>query len=86
MSLTELYDKIAKLPPSMLPKVERFVDSLPTSGKKGWDGTMYEDPNWGPLPVDENGKRIHPQPGCMKGTFVMHDNFFEPDDVWEEYM
>ena len=85
MNLTLLYEKIATLPPSLIPVVERFVDSLPTA-KTGWNGMAYEAPNWGPPSVDENGKRIHPQPGCMKGVFVMHDNFFEPDDVWEEYM
>ena len=88
MNLTVLYEKIASLPPSLLPMVEHFVDTIQTKKERqmaSWE-TNYEDPDWGPLPVDENGKRIHPQPGCMKGTFVMHDNFFEPDDDWEEYM
>jgi hypothetical protein len=88
MNLTVLYEKIASLPPSLLPVVEQFVDSLPTENERGvssWEGN-HDDPDWGPPPVDENGKRIHPKAGCMKGIIVMHDNFFEPDDVWEEYM
>jgi len=32
--MTTLYEKIAKLPPSLLPKVERFVDSLPATDVK----------------------------------------------------
>ena len=82
--MTALYDKIASLPPSLLPKVEHFIDSLQTSVDT-WDDLDYDDPDWGPPPVDENGKPIHPQPGCMKGMIIMHDNFFEPDDVWEDY-
>ena len=82
--MTMLHEKIAKLPPSLLPKVERFVDSLPTAEVNGddlgWDDWNYVDPDWGPPPVDENGKLIHPQPGCMKGVIEMNDNFFEPDD------
>jgi len=106
--MTTLYEKIANLPPSLLPKVERFVDSLPMAEGESEDeckDTTY--PDWGrplfyangkrtstldpnhdwkaPL-YDENGKKIHPKAGCMKGTFVMHNNFFEPDDDWEEYM
>jgi hypothetical protein len=83
--MTTLYEKIAKLPPSLLPRVERFVDSLPANDGE-WDELDYSDPDWGPPPVGEEGKPKHPQPGCMKGIIVMHDNFFEPDDVWEEYM
>jgi len=108
MNLTVLYEKIASLPPSLLPKVECFVDSLSTMGdgadnvsndSDDHDGekpfyyangqkTYISDPdhNWSVALYDENGKKVHPQPGCMKGTFVMHDNFFEPDDDWEEYM
>ena len=85
MSLAQLYEKIATLPPSQLPKLERFVDLLPVA-VDGWDDDWDDDPDWGPLPVDENGKPIHPKAGCMKGVIVMRDNFFEPDDVWEEYM
>jgi len=50
-----------------------------------WEGNL-DDPDWGPPPVDENGKPIHPKAGCMKGIIEMHDNFFEPDDIWEEYI
>ena len=28
----------------------------------------------------------HPQPGCMKGTFVMHDDFDEPLEDFKDYM
>jgi hypothetical protein len=28
----------------------------------------------------------HPQPGCMKGVFKMHDDFDEPLDDFKEYM
>jgi len=103
--MTTLYEKIARLPPSLLPKVERFVDSLPATedGECGdcivpdWDRPLFykngqrtsvldPDHDWRAPLYDEKGKKIHPQPGCMKGTFVMHDNFFEPDDDWEEYM
>jgi hypothetical protein len=80
-----LHEKIASLPPSLLPMVEQFIDTLPATAVEGYDWRNY-DPHWGPPPVDENGKRIHPKAGCMKGTFVMHDNFFEPDEDWEEYM
>ena len=83
--MTALYEKIANLPPSLLPKVERFVDSLPITDN-GWDEYEYYEPDWGPPPVDENGERIHPQAGCMKGVVTMHDNFFEPDDDWEDYL
>jgi len=91
MSLTALYEKIATLPPTALPKVECLVDALATTDDcldDEWDDEydINADPDWGPPPLDENGKPVHPQPGCMKGVFVMHDNFFEPDDVWEEYM
>ena len=80
MNLATLYEKIATLPPALLPKLERYIDSLPTTDG-GWDTTDYTDPDWGPPPVDENGKPIHPKAGCMKGIIVMHDNFFEPDDL-----
>ena len=81
--MTALYEKIAKLPPSLLPELERFVDMLPRGNN--WDNKL-DNLEWQVPFVDENGKKGHPQPGCLKGTFVMHDNFFEPDDVWEEYM
>jgi len=81
--MTALYEKIAKLPPSLLPKVERFVDSLPKVNEN-WDDSNDADPDWSKPLYDENGKKVHPQPGCMKGTFVIHDNFFEPDDVWDD--
>ena len=84
--MSTLYEKIAML--SLLPKVERSVDSLPTK-EDDWDSLDdLDDDNidWeGPV-FDENGKPVHPQPGCLKGLIVMHDNFFEPDDDWEEYM
>ena len=86
MSLTLLYEKIASLPPAQLPKLKRFVDSLPVTVDDWNDDDWDDDPDWGPPPVDENGKPIHPKAGCMKGVIVMRDNFFEPDDVWEEYM
>ena len=79
--MTTLYEKIARLPPSLLPKVERFVDWLPTADDD-WEAE-YDDPDWGPPSLDENGKPVHPKAGCMKGIIVMHDNFFEPDDDWE---
>ena len=105
--MTTLYEKIAKLPPSLLPKVERFVDRLPTTdGEQKDECTEFccregawplfdkngnrvhfgPDHDWRAPLYDENGKKIHPKAGCLKGTFVMHDNFFEPDDDWEEYM
>lgn len=31
-------------------------------------------------------KKKHPQPGCMKGMFVMHNDFDEPLDDFKEYM
>ena len=31
-------------------------------------------------------KKSHPKAGCMKGTFVMHDDFNEPLDDFKEYM
>ena len=31
-------------------------------------------------------KEKHPQPGCMKGTFIMHDDFDTPLDDFKEYM
>jgi hypothetical protein len=83
--MTALYEKIANLPPSLLPKVERFVDSLPIEDN-GWDAIEYYESDWGPPPVDENGERIHPKAGCMKGFVTMNDNFFEPDEDWEDYM
>jgi len=75
------------LPPSLLPKVERFIDSLPKT-QGGW-GEGYDpnkDPILKPRPASEDGKRKHPKAGCMKGVIIMHDNFFEPDEDWEEYM
>ena len=110
MNLTVLYEKIASLPPSLLPKVERYVDSLPIAedewNKPKSDDTddhdreqkpLYDkhgnrvhisapDHDWSTPLYDENGKKIHPQPGCLKGLITMKDNFFEPDDDWEEYM
>jgi hypothetical protein len=84
--MTTLYDKIAQLPPSLLPRVEHFVDSLPTTGD-AWDEEDYgEYLEWEAPLYDENGEKIHPQPGCLKDVIVMHDNFFEPDDDWEEYL
>ena len=89
--MTTLYEKIAMLPPSLLPKVEHFVDSL-TIAEDDWDDWDSlddlddDDVDWeGPV-YDENGKLVHPKAGCLKGLIVMHDNFFEPDDDWEEYM
>ncbi|MCL2304760.1 MAG: DUF2281 domain-containing protein [Planctomycetaceae bacterium] len=83
--VSALYEKIAKLPPSLLPKVERFVDSLPKANEN-WDDSNDADPDWSKPLYDENGKKVHPQPGCMKGMIIMKDNFFEPDDDWEEYI
>ena len=87
---TLLYEKIAKLPPALLPRLERIVDSLPTMDDGGddldfWDD-LYDEPDWGPPPLDENGKPVHPKAGCMKDVIVMKDNYFEPDDIWEDYM
>ena len=75
MNLATLYEKIATLPPALLPKLERFIDSFPRVDNS-WDAVYYTDPDWGPPPVDENGKPIHPKAGCMKGIIVMHDNYF----------
>jgi len=82
--MTALYEKIANLPPSLLPKVERIVDVLSTA-PDDWDISNY-DPDWGPPPLDENGEPVHPKAGCMKGFVTMNDNFFEPDEDWEDYM
>ena len=87
--MVTLYEKIANLPPSLLPKVEHYIDALPTTAG-GWDSMGIDnfdggDPDWGQPPVDENGKPIHPKAGCMKGMIVMHENFFEPDDDWDDY-
>ena len=81
---TQLLEKIAKLPPALLPAVERFVDSLPTPDGKRED--KYSMPNWDLPRYDKDGKKIHPKAGCMKGIIVMHDNYFEPDDDWEDYV
>ena len=43
MNLTVLYEKIASLPPSLLPKVERYVDSLPTMGDERDDVSVNRD-------------------------------------------
>ena len=87
MSLNRLYEKIAALPPSQLPKLERFVDLLPAT-TDDWNDHWNDEDNdsdWEPPPLDENGKPVHPKAGCMKGVIVMRDNFFDPDDVWKEY-
>jgi hypothetical protein len=83
--MTALHEKIANLSPSLLPQMEHFIDSLQTP-VDDWDDDSDDDPDWGPPPVDKNGKPIHPKAGCMKGIMIMHDNFFEPDDDWEDYM
>jgi hypothetical protein len=83
-AMSTLYEKIAALPRPLLMKVEQFVDSLPAS-KSGWDDIDYADPDWKPPPTRETGRPKRRKAGFMKGTFIMHDNFFEPDDVWEEY-
>ena len=83
--MTVLHEKIAHLPPSLLPKVERFVDSLQVAGDD-WDEWNNDDPHWGPPPLDENGEPVHPTFGCMKGVVTMNDHFFEPDDDWEDYV
>jgi len=76
-NMTALYEKIANLPPSLLPKVEDFIDTL---------STVDDDPDW-ELPLyDKDGKKVHPKAGCMKGVIIMNDNFFEPDDDWDEYL
>ena len=80
--MSTLYEKITSLPPSLLPKVERFIDSLPLSGNS-WNDF---DSNRKPPTIQENGKPKQRKAGFLKGAIVMHDNFFEPDDVWEEYM
>ena len=97
--MTTLYDKIANLPPELLPKVEHFVDSLPemdgewelppvydANGKRV---DLYDDDgDWEQPLYDVNGKKIHPQPGCLKGLIVMHDDFFDTDedDDWDQYV
>jgi len=87
--MTTLYEKLINLPPSLLPRVEHFVDSLPLSADHwddfDWNGIDGGDPDWGPPPLDESGTPVHPKAGCMKGIIVMNDNFFEPDDGWEDY-
>jgi hypothetical protein len=81
--MTTLYEKITKLPSSLLPKVERFVDLLPLMEDKY---NVVGDSDWSLPLFDENGKKVHPKAGCLKGIIVMNDNFFEPDDDWEEYL
>jgi hypothetical protein len=81
---TLLYEKIAKLPPSLLPRLERMIDSLPTTDNE-LDGV--DDEAYWHLPLyDKDGKKVHPKAGCLKGLIVMKDNYFEPDEDWEEYM
>ena len=82
--MSTLYEKITSLPPSLLPKVERFIDSLLLSGNS-WNDLGCTDPNRKSLPA-KDGKPEQRKAGFLKGAIVMHDNFFEPDDVWEEYM
>ena len=39
--------------------------------------------------IQKNQTKInknHPQPGCMKGTFEMHDDFDEPLEDFNDYM
>ncbi|MDB5282090.1 MAG: hypothetical protein JWO06_1165 [Bacteroidota bacterium] len=38
------------------------------------------------LKSGKNKKKIHPKAGCMKGTFIMKDNFDEPLEDFKEYM
>jgi hypothetical protein len=82
--MTALSEKIANLPPSLLPKVEHFIDHI-SKAPDDRDCWHYGR-DWGPPPVDENGEPVHPKFGCMKGFATMNDNFFEPDDDWEDYM
>jgi hypothetical protein len=53
---------------------------------RGEDYDPNKDPILKPRPVPPDSKKGHPQPGCMKGIIIMHDNFFEPDEDWEDYM
>ena len=88
--MSTIHEKIASLPPPLLRKVERFVDSLPIpQNRTSKDiGECLDDTDHdGKLsPSHKAGKPESRKAGCMKGTFVMHDNFFEPDDVWKDYM
>ena len=94
---TTLHDKIAKLPSNLLPRVEQFIDSLPDADdewelqpvydENGKMVDMNEDDDWEKPLYDESGKKVHPKAGCLKGLFMMHDNFFEPDeDDWDQYV
>jgi hypothetical protein len=82
--MTALSEKIANLPPSILPKVEHFIDFL-SMAKNDHDILCYH-PDWQPPPLDENGEPVRPRFGCLKGVNTMNDNYFEPDDDWEDYM
>ncbi|MDR0328962.1 MAG: hypothetical protein LBI05_11770 [Planctomycetaceae bacterium] len=65
--MTTLYEKIAQLPPSLLPRVEHFVDSLPTAEEdwNDWDEEDYKEYlEWGTPLYDENGKKSTPKPGA----------------------
>jgi hypothetical protein len=83
--MTMLQEKIASLPPSLLPMVEDFIDSLPLT-EEGWDDWEGYDPKWEAPLYDENGKKIHPTFGCLPGLIVIKDDSFETDGVWEEYI
>jgi len=96
--MTALNEKIASLPPSLLPMVEKFIDSLPRLDEnrepkqrqfgcmKGeiWMSDDFDAPM-------ELGQTIRPvkktlTPGCMKGKIWMADDFDAPMEEFKEYM
>jgi hypothetical protein len=70
--MTALYEKISALPPSLLPMVERYIDSLPTTVPN------RESPSAG-----ENSKPKRRQAGFMKGQIGMADDFDAPMELVE---
>jgi antitoxin (DNA-binding transcriptional repressor) of toxin-antitoxin stability system len=63
----------------LLPEIQKGEEVLLTSNNRAVAKVV-------PVPVSDIEKRPHPQPGCLKGTFVMAPDFDAPIEEFKEYM
>ena len=75
MNNITLYSKINQLPDKLKVEANDFLDFLLEKNKK-----LILDDSKG------TKKKKHPKAGCMKGTFIMKDDFDEPLEDFKEYM
>lgn len=73
MNDVDLYYKISNLPNSLKNDLMKYLDYLLMKSKHNYEN-------------EKPANKKTPKAGCMKGTFLIKDDFDEPLEDFKEYM